>query len=97
VPSTGLYLEGSGSGDAGQDIWKPAMQKYLSGKPVENFDPAPASLVYGQNQGYGYGPGAGQIGTGQTGTGQPGTGQTGTGQPGTATGPNQGQPGTGGR
>ena len=95
VPSTGLYLEGSGSGDAGQDIWKPAMQKYLSGKPVENFDPAPASLVYGQNQGYGYGPGAGQIGTGQTGTGQPGTGQTAVSRD--ATGPNQGQPGTGGR
>jgi len=35
VPSTGLYLEGSGSGDAGRQIWKPAMQKYLKGKPRE--------------------------------------------------------------
>ncbi len=49
VPSTGLYLEGSGSGDAGQDIWKPAMQKYLAGKPAESFGTPPASLVYGQN------------------------------------------------
>jgi membrane peptidoglycan carboxypeptidase len=82
VPSTGLYLEGSGSGDAGQDIWKPAMQKYLSGKPVENFDPAPDSLVYGQNYGFGFGPGGNQPGAGQSGGGL--FGGTGPGQNGTA-------------
>ena len=79
VPSTGLYLEGSGSGDAGQDIWKPAMQKYLSGKPLESFGTPPASLVYGQStygNGFGgrsgpgppYGPG-GQPGPARGGTG----------------------------
>jgi membrane peptidoglycan carboxypeptidase len=82
VPSTGLYLEGSGSGDAGQDIWKPAMQKYLSGKPVENFNPAPDSLVYGQNYGFGFGPGGNQPGAGQSGGGL--FGGTGPGQNGTA-------------
>jgi membrane peptidoglycan carboxypeptidase len=49
VPSTGVYLEGSGSGDAGSKIWKPAMQKYLSGTPGTAFSAPPASLVYGQS------------------------------------------------
>ncbi len=47
VPSTGLTLEGSGSGDSGQEIWKPAMEAYLKDLPPTPFDPAPASLVYG--------------------------------------------------
>ena len=45
VPSTGRALEGSGGGDAGQEIWKPAMEAYLAGKPVENFNPPPPELV----------------------------------------------------
>ena len=45
VPSTGLLLEGSGSGDAGQDIWKPAMQAYLEGKAMQSFDAPPPDLV----------------------------------------------------
>lgn len=45
VPSTGLLLEGSGSGDAGQEIWKPVMQKYLAGKPKTAFEQPPAELV----------------------------------------------------
>jgi membrane peptidoglycan carboxypeptidase len=49
VPSTGLGLEGSGSGDAGQDIWKPAMEAYLKGKSMQSFDAPPASLVRGQS------------------------------------------------
>ena len=45
MPSTGLALAGSGSGDAGQEIWKPVMQKYLAGKDATPFDPPPAELV----------------------------------------------------
>ena len=89
VPSTGLYLEGSGSGDAGRRIWKPAMETYLAGKPVESFPTPPAELVTGRSYGYG-----------QTGPGQYGPGQ-GPGQDGPAQGPGQrpGQngPGPGGR
>ena len=45
VPSTGQSLEGSGSGDAGQEIWKPAMEEYLRGEPAQSFDTPPAELV----------------------------------------------------
>ena len=45
VPSTNLYLEGSGSGDAGRQIWKPAMERYLQLEPEEAFDAPPAELV----------------------------------------------------
>ena len=38
VPSTGFYLEGSGSGDAGMKIWKPVMQKYLQQIPRTSFN-----------------------------------------------------------
>ena len=37
VPSTGVYLEGSGSGDAGMKIWKPVMQKYFQQIPKTSF------------------------------------------------------------
>ena len=47
VPSTGVSLEGSGSGDAGQEIWKPAMEAYLAGEPAESFEQPPTRLVYG--------------------------------------------------
>ena len=47
VPSTGAVLEGSGSGDAGQEIWKPAMESYLDGRPATGFDAPPSSLRYG--------------------------------------------------
>ncbi|HET9646693.1 MAG TPA: transglycosylase domain-containing protein [Microlunatus sp.] len=77
VPSTGLYLEGSGSGDAGRRIWKPAMQQYLAGKKVESFAAPPASLVSGQNT---YGWGFGQDNSGQGGPGQGGPGQVPPGQ-----------------
>ncbi len=49
VPSTGLALEGSGSGDAGLKIWKPVMQKYLADKPATQFNPPPADLVTGSS------------------------------------------------
>ncbi len=47
VPSTGRLLEGSGSGDAGQEIWKPAMEQYLTELAPEGFAPPPYELVYG--------------------------------------------------
>jgi membrane peptidoglycan carboxypeptidase len=49
VPSSGLYLEGSGSGDAGRRIWKPAMEEYLQGKPKEKFPNPPSDLVRGSS------------------------------------------------
>ena len=50
VPSTGQFLEGSGSGDAGQEIWKPAMESYLKDKPLQRFAPPPPQLVFGQGR-----------------------------------------------
>ncbi|HYP45801.1 MAG TPA: transglycosylase domain-containing protein [Propionibacteriaceae bacterium] len=38
VPSTGVRLEGSGSGDAGMKIWKPTMNAYLRGVPKTRFN-----------------------------------------------------------
>jgi len=63
VPSTSLYLEGSGSGDAGRRIWKPAMEQYLQGKPAEAFPRPPADLVRGPSP-FGRGQGTGQDGRG---------------------------------
>ncbi|GAB3752137.1 transglycosylase domain-containing protein [Microlunatus parietis] len=34
---SGESLEGSGSGDAGQEIWKPTMERYLKDKPKTKF------------------------------------------------------------
>ena len=48
VPSTDFNLEGSGSGDAGQDIWKPAMQRYLTGIPRTGFKNPPAKIERGK-------------------------------------------------
>jgi membrane peptidoglycan carboxypeptidase len=62
VPSTGNFLEGSGSGDAGQEIWKPAMESYLEDKPATAFDTPPSALLYGDRsvRGQGFGqPGQG--------------------------------------
>ena len=47
VPSTGDLLEGSGSGDAGQRIWTPAMEAFLDDQPATGFDSPPRALVYG--------------------------------------------------
>jgi membrane peptidoglycan carboxypeptidase len=48
VPSTNFNLEGSGSGDAGQDIWKPTMEKYLSGIPKTGFKAPPTKIERGK-------------------------------------------------
>ncbi len=48
VPSTNFDLEGSGSGDAGQDIWKPTMQQYLKGIPRTGFKAPPLKIERGK-------------------------------------------------
>jgi len=48
VPSTGEYLEGSGSGDAGQEIWKPVMSEYLKRVPNTSFKAPPRKIEIGE-------------------------------------------------
>ena len=48
VPSTGFDLEGSGSGDAGQDIWKPTMERYLRDVPKTGFKAPPSKIERGK-------------------------------------------------
>ncbi len=48
VPSTGAYLEGSGSGDAGMKIWRPVMQKYFQQIPRTSFNPPPRKIQVGE-------------------------------------------------
>jgi membrane peptidoglycan carboxypeptidase len=48
VPSTGERLEGSGSGDAGQEIWKPVMEQYLKRVPNTSFKAPPRKIEVGR-------------------------------------------------
>lgn len=48
VPSTGVYLEGSGGGDAGMKIWRPAMAAAMRGKPDRAFRQPPSSILRGR-------------------------------------------------
>ena len=48
VPSTGVYLEGSGSGDAGMKIWKPVMQRYFQQVPRTSFNQPPRKIQVGE-------------------------------------------------
>jgi membrane peptidoglycan carboxypeptidase len=48
VPSTGSYLEGSGSGDAGMKIWKPVMEKYFQQIPKTSFNQPPRKIQVGE-------------------------------------------------
>ena len=48
IPSTGVFLEGSGSGDAGVKIWKPVMQKYLQKVPNTSFKEPPRRIEVGK-------------------------------------------------
>ncbi len=41
LPASNTYLEGSGGGDAGQDLWRPAMTEALKGKPRTGFGRRP--------------------------------------------------------
>ncbi|HKN46171.1 MAG TPA: penicillin-binding transpeptidase domain-containing protein, partial [Propionibacteriaceae bacterium] len=48
VPTTGVFLEGSGSGDAGMKIWKPVMQKYFQQIPKTGFNQPPRKIQIGK-------------------------------------------------
>jgi membrane peptidoglycan carboxypeptidase len=48
VPSTNVYLSGSGGGDAGPGIWKPAISAYLKDKPATPFGQPPSALITGK-------------------------------------------------
>jgi membrane peptidoglycan carboxypeptidase len=48
VPSTGIYLEGSGSGDAGAKIWKPVMTDYLKKVPNTSFKAPSRNIQIGK-------------------------------------------------
>jgi len=48
VPSTGAYLQGSGSGDAGMKIWKPVMDEYLDKVPDTSFEAPSSSIEVGR-------------------------------------------------
>lgn len=48
VPSTGAFLEGSGSGDAGMKIWRPVMQKYFQQIPKTSFNQPPRKIQVGE-------------------------------------------------
>jgi membrane peptidoglycan carboxypeptidase len=45
VPSTHVFLNGSGSADAGRKIWRPTMNAYLKGKPKTKFVEPPRSIT----------------------------------------------------
>jgi len=48
VPSTEVYLEGSGSADAGRKIWKPVMAEYLKRVPNTSFKAPPRKIEIGE-------------------------------------------------
>ncbi len=48
IPKSGVYLEGSGSGDAGLKIWTPAMREALKGLPNTSFKQPPNSILRGK-------------------------------------------------
>ncbi|MCW2809607.1 MAG: penicillin-binding protein [Friedmanniella sp.] len=48
LPSTGVVLEGSGSGDAGMKIWKPAMTAAMKGLPDTAFKKPSTTITRGK-------------------------------------------------
>ncbi len=48
IPSNHRYLSGSGGGDAGPNIWKPAVTTYLADKPATDFGQPSDALVHGK-------------------------------------------------
>jgi membrane peptidoglycan carboxypeptidase len=48
VPSTDVFLQGSGSGDAGRLIWKPVMQSYLKKVSNTSFKAPPREVQVGK-------------------------------------------------
>jgi membrane peptidoglycan carboxypeptidase len=45
VPSTHVFLNGSGSADAGRKIWRPTMNIYLKGIPKTKFEAPPRRIT----------------------------------------------------
>ena len=48
VPSTDAFLSGTGSGDAGEEIWKPVMTEYLKRVPNTSFQDPPTEIEIGK-------------------------------------------------
>ena len=48
VPSTDAFLSGTGSGDAGEEIWKPVMTEYLKRAPNTSFQDPPTEIEIGK-------------------------------------------------
>ena len=48
IPSTDFTLEGSGSGDPGQEIWKPVMTAAMKGRVDRTFAKPPSSIIEGR-------------------------------------------------
>jgi membrane peptidoglycan carboxypeptidase len=48
LPNSGVYLQGSGSSDAGLKIWRPAMTQALKGLPRTSFKEPPSSIQRGK-------------------------------------------------
>ena len=48
VPSTDAFLSGTGSGDAGEEIWKPVMTEYLKRVPNTSFQDPPSEIEIGK-------------------------------------------------
>ena len=51
LPASRFYMEGSGGGDVGQNVYAPAMRAYLRGQPATRFAPPPADLTRGGSSG----------------------------------------------
>ncbi|HET9874006.1 MAG TPA: transglycosylase domain-containing protein [Propionibacteriaceae bacterium] len=48
LPTSGTFLEGSGSGDAGMKIWKPTMERYLRNVPATDFNEPSGNVENGK-------------------------------------------------
>ncbi len=48
VPSTKVFLQGSGGGDAGAKIWEPVMSEYLKGVKHSDFKDPPSKIKVGK-------------------------------------------------
>jgi membrane peptidoglycan carboxypeptidase len=48
VPSTRYYLQGHGSTDAGNWIWRPTMTQAMKGKPDRSFHQPPSRILHGK-------------------------------------------------
>ncbi|OYO15424.1 penicillin-binding protein [Enemella evansiae] len=51
LPASGFWMEGSGGGDVGRNVYAPAMRAYLRGEPATRFATPPADLTRGGGSG----------------------------------------------